>query len=214
MVNVSIKTRGHEVAYQVHGVASSGNCYKVRLALEQLNLPYVWHEVDMMNGATRTDAFRQLNPNGKVPVLQIDGHTCLVESDAILYYLAEGTPLLPTDRLARARVLQWMFFEQYSHEPNVAVARFILQFLRHPDDPRLPEKTAGSYHALEVMEAHLATRTYFVDDQYSIADIALYAYTHVADEANLDLGRYPAVRAWLARVKAQPRHIEMPGVDA
>jgi glutathione S-transferase len=195
-------------------MASSANCYKVRLALEQLNRPYVWHEVDMMNGATRTEAFRQLNPNGKVPVLQIDEHTCLFESDAILYYLAEGTPLLPTDRLSRARVLQWMFFEQYSHEPNVAVARFILQFVKHPDDPRLPEKTAGSYRALDVMEMHLATRTYFVDEQYTIADIALYAYTHVADEANLDLGRYPAIRAWLARVKAQPRHIEMPGVDA
>jgi glutathione S-transferase len=167
----------------------------------------------MMNGATRTEAFRQLNPNGKVPVLQIDEHTCLFESDAILFYLAEGTPLLPTDRLSRARVLQWMFFEQYSHEPNVAVARFILQFVKHPDDPRLPEKIAGSYRALDVMETHLATRTYFVDEQYTIADIALYAYTHVADEANLDLGRYPAIRAWLARVKAQPRHIEMPGVD-
>jgi glutathione S-transferase len=201
------------VVYQVHGVASSGNCYKVRLALEQLSRPYVWHEVDMMNGATRTDAFRQLNPNGKVPVLQIDEHTCLFESDAILFYLAEGTPLLPTDRLSRARVLQWMFFEQYSHEPNVAVARFILQFVKHPDDPRLPEKTAGSYRALDVMETHLATRTYFVDEQYTIADIALYAYTHVADEANLDLGRYPAIRAWLARVKSQPRHIEMPAAD-
>lgn len=202
------------MTYQVHGVASSGNCYKVRLALEQLNLPYVWHEVDMMNGATRTDLFRRMNPNGKVPVLQIDENTCLFESDAILYYLAEGTALLPTDRLARARVLQWMFFEQYSHEPNVAVARFILQFAKKPDDPRLPEKTAGSYRALDVMETHLASRTYFVDEQYSIADIALYAYTHVADEANLDLGQYPAVRAWLARVKAQPGHIEMPGVDA
>ncbi len=146
-------------------------------------------------------------------MLQIDEHTCLFESDAILYYLAEGTPLLPTDRLSRARVLQWMFFEQYSHEPNIAVARFILQFVKHPDDPRLPEKTAGSYRALDVMETHLATRTYFVDEQYTIADIALYAYTHVADEANLDLGRYPAIRAWLERVKAQPRHIEMPGVE-
>jgi glutathione S-transferase len=202
------------VSYQVFGVASSGNCYKVRLALEQLGLPYTWQEVDMMNGATRTDAFRKLNPNGKVPVLRIDENTCLFESDAILCYLAEGTPLMPAGRIERAQVLQWMFFEQYSHEPNVAVARFILQFLKHPGDPRLPEKTAGSYRALDVMEMHLATRTYFVDERYSVADIALYAYTHVADEANLDLSRYPAIRAWLARVKAQPRHVEMPGVDA
>jgi glutathione S-transferase len=201
------------VTYQVHGVSASGNCYKVRLALEQLNLPYVWHEVDMMNGATHTDAFRKLNPNGKVPVLQIDDTTCLAESDAILCYLAEGTPLLPADRLARAQVLQWMFFEQYSHEPNVAVARFILQFLKQADDPRLPEKTAGSYRALDVMESHLAARTFFVGERYTVADIALYAYTHVADEANLDLSRYPAIRAWLARVREQPRHVEMPGVD-
>ena len=201
------------MTYQVHGVSASGNCYKVRLALEQLNLPYVWHEVDMMNGATHTDAFRKLNPNGKVPVLQIDDTTCLAESDAILCYLAEGTPLLPADRLARAQVLQWMFFEQYSHEPNVAVARFILQFLKRADDPRLPEKTAGSYRALDVMESHLATRTFFVGERYTVADIALYAYTHVADEANLDLSRYPAIRAWLGRVREQPRHVEMPGVD-
>jgi glutathione S-transferase len=202
------------MSYQVHGVASSGNCYKVRLALEQLNLSYEWHEVDMMNGATQTEAFRRLNPNGKVPVLQFEDSTCLFESDAILYYLAENTPLLPPERLARAQVLQWMFFEQYSHEPNIAVARFILQFLRQPDDPRLPEKTAGSYRVLDVMEAHLTTRTYFVGERYSIADIALYAYTHVADQANLDLSRYPAIRAWLARVKSQPRHVDMPPVSA
>jgi glutathione S-transferase len=201
------------VTYQVHGVSASGNCYKVKLALEQLNLPYAWHEVDMMNGATRTDAFRKLNPNGKVPVLQIDDTTCLSESDAILCYLAEGTPLMPADRLARAQVLQWMFFEQYSHEPNVAVARFILQFLKTPDDPRLPEKIAGSYRALDVMEAHLATRAYFVGERYTVADIALYAYTHVAGEANLDLVRYPAIRAWLERVRTQPRHLDMPHAD-
>jgi glutathione S-transferase len=197
----------------VHGVSASGNCYKVRLVLEQLQLPYVWHEVDMMNGATRTEAFRKLNPNGKVPVLQIDEKTVLVESDAILCYLAEGTHLMPAGRLARAQVLQWMFFEQYSHEPNVAVARFILQFLREPDDPRLPEKTAGSYHAFDVMESHLATRRYFVEEQYSVADIALYAYTHVAHEANLDLSRYAAIRAWLERVRTQSHHVVMPGVD-
>jgi glutathione S-transferase len=120
---------------------------------------------------------------------------------------------MPTDRLARAQVLQWMFFEQYSHEPNVAVARFILQFLKRADDPRLPEKTAGSYRALDVMEAHLATRTFFVGERYTVADIALYAYTHVADQANLDLSRYPAIRAWLGRVRSQPRHVEMPAVD-
>ncbi|SAK85165.1 glutathione S-transferase family protein [Caballeronia ptereochthonis] len=201
------------MTYHVHGVSASGNCYKVRLALEQLNLPHVWHEVDMMNGATRTDEFRKLNPNGKVPVLVIDEKTTLAESDAILCYLAEGTPLLPDDRLERAQALQWMFFEQYSHEPNVAVARFILQFLKQPGDPRLPDRIAGSYRALDVMEQHLATRTYFVGERYTVADIALYAYTHVAHEANVDLSRYPAIRAWIERVRSQPRHVEMPGVD-
>lgn len=201
------------MTYEVHGVASSGNCYKVRLVLEQLGLPYVWHEVDMMNGATHTDAFHQMNPNGKVPVLRIDEHTCLSESGAILFYLAEGTPLIPTDRLARARMLQWMFFEQYTHEPSVAVARFILQFLERADDPRLPEKVAASYRALDVMEQHLAARSFFVDERYTLADIALYAYTHVAHEASLDLTRYPAIRAWLARVRSQPGHVEMPPVS-
>ncbi|MDR5818961.1 glutathione S-transferase family protein [Caballeronia sp. LZ043] len=201
------------MTYQVHGVSPSGNCHKVRLALEQLGLPYVWHEVDMMNGATRTEAFRKINPNGKVPVLIIDEHTILSESNAILCYLADGTPLLPDDRLERAQVLQWMFFEQYSHEPYIAVARFILQFLRQPDDARLPDRIAGSYRALDVMEQHLATRRFFVGERYTVADIALYAYTHVANEANVDLSRYPAIRAWLDRVRAQPRYVAMPGVE-
>lgn len=201
------------VTYQVHGVSPSGNCHKVRLAVEQLGLPYVWHEVDMMNGATRTEAFRKINPNGKVPVLIIDEHTILSESNAILCYLADGTPLLPDDRLERAQVLQWMFFEQYSHEPYIAVARFILQFLKQPDDARLPDRIAGSYRALDVMEQHLATRTFFVGERYTVADIALYAYTHVANEANVDLSRYPAIRAWLDRVRAQPRYVAMPGVE-
>ncbi|MFM0323804.1 glutathione S-transferase family protein [Caballeronia glebae] len=200
------------MTYQVYGVSASGNCHKVRLILEQLGQPYAWHEVDMMNGATRTDEFRKLNPNGKVPVLVIDENTTLSESGAILSYLADGTPLMPADRLERAQVLQWMFFEHYSHEPYVAVARFILQFQRNPGDVRLPEKIAGSYRALDVMEQHLATRTFFVGERYTIADIALYAYTHVANEANLDLARYPAIRAWLERVRCQPRHVVMPGV--
>ena len=201
------------MTYEVHGVSSSGNCYKVRLVLEQLGLPYRWHEVDMMSGACRTEAFRKLNPNGKVPVLIIDENTSLSESGAIISYLADASPLLPTDRLERAQVLQWMFFEQYSHEPYVAVARFIRVFLKQHDDPRLPEKIAGSYRALDVMEQHLATRTFFVGERYTIADIALYAYTHVADEAGLDLAKYPHIRAWLERVRTQPRHVDMPGVD-
>ena len=197
------------MTYQVHGVSASGNCYKVRLALEQLNLPYVWHEVDMMNGATHTDEFRKLNPNGKVPVLVIDNQTTLSESDAILCYLAEGTPLLPADRLERAQVLQWMFFEQYSHEPQIAVARFWIHSLgkRKEWADRLQEKWQKGYQALDAMERHLDGRTFFVGERYSIADIALYGYTHVAEEGDFELARYPRIRAWLDRVADQPGHI-------
>jgi len=197
----------------LHQMHVSGNCYKVRLAARQLDIPIALKDYGLHDGSTRTPEYLAKNANGRVPMLEFEDGRMLAESGAILWYLSEGTPLAPADRWGRAEALKWMFFEQYSHEPNIAVARFILQFVKHPDDPRLPEKTAGSYRALDVMETHLATRTYFVDEQYTIADIALYAYTHVADEANLDLGRYPAIRAWLARVKAQPRHIEMPGVD-
>lgn len=196
--------------YEVHGVASSGNCYKVRLLLEQLGLPYQWHEVDMLHGATREAPFLAMNPNGKVPLLRIDAQTFLPESNAILHYLAEGSPLLPADRLERAQVLQWMFFEQYSHEPYIAVARTIVKFLHQPDDPRLPEKRAGGHRALAVMEAHLKTRTFFVAERYTIADIALFAYTHAAGDGGIDLDRYSAVRAWLDRVRAQPNHLTMP----
>lgn len=200
--------------YVVHGVAASGNCYKVRLLLEQLGLPYEWREVDMMHGGTHAPEYLKMNPNGKVPVLQIDASTFLSESNAILHYLAEGTPLLPTERLERARVLEWMCFEQYSHEPYIAVARFIRKFLKRDDDPRLDEKTNGGYRALGVMQQHLSTRTFFVGERYTIADIALFAYTHVADESGFDLSDYPAVRAWLDRIRAQPGFEPMPPPQA
>ncbi len=189
----------------------SGNGYKVRLLLAQLGLPYEYVEKDIMKGETRTPEFLALNPNGRIPVLQLEDGTALAESNAILFYLAEGTPYLPADRLDRARVLQWLFFEQYSHEPYVAVARFLL---RHtpPDDPRrdmLEQRQKGGYAALGVMEGHLAERPFFVANRYSIADIALYAYTHVADQGGFELGSYPALRAWLARVEAQPGYVRM-----
>lgn len=189
----------------------SGNGYKVRLLLAQLGLPYEYVEKDIMKGETRTPEFLALNPNGRIPVLQLEDGAALAESNAILFYLAEGTPYLPADRLDRARVLQWLFFEQYSHEPYVAVARFLL---RHtpPDDPRrdmLEQRQKGGYAALGVMEGHLAERPFFVAGRYSIADIALYAYTHVADQGGFELGSYPALRAWLARVEAQPGYVRM-----
>jgi glutathione S-transferase len=189
----------------------SGNGYKVRLLLAQLGRSYRWVEVDIMSGATRTPDFLARNPNGRIPALELDDGTCLAESDAILWYLAEGTAFLPAERLARAQVLQWMFFEQYSHEPYVATPRFIIKHLP-ADSPRrgeLPQRLNQGRAALAVMETHLKGRRYFVAERYSIADIALYAYTHVAHEAQLDLEPHPNVRGWLARVAGQARHVSI-----
>ena len=196
--------------HRVFGMRASGNCHKVRLALDLLGLPYRWHEVDVLGGETRTPPFLAMNPNGKVPVLQIDDHTFLAESNAILCYLADGTRLWPGDRLARAQALAWMFFEQYSHEPYIAVTRFVRRFLRRDDDPRLPELTRRGHEALAVMERHLARHAWFAAEQFSIADIALFAYTHRADEGGFDLASYPALRSWLDRCRALPGISEMP----
>jgi glutathione S-transferase len=187
----------------------SGNGYKVRLLLAQLGVPYERVEVDILEGGSRTPEFLARNPNGRIPVLELEDGAHLPESNAILCYLAEGTPLLPPDRLERARVLSWMFFEQYSHEPNIATVRHWLRHVGLDDERRalLPGKRAQGYAALGVMERHLTGRTFFVGERYSIADVALYAYTHVADEGGFELGAYPAVRAWLARVRGQPRHV-------
>jgi glutathione S-transferase len=199
-------------AYRVFGMSTSGNCHKVRLVLENLRVPYEWVEVDTTKSESRTKTFLEMNPNGRVPTLQVEPHVYLPESNAILHYLAEGTPLWPSARLARAQVLQWMFFEQYSHEPYVAVARWIQAFLP-PDSPRraeLPRLHERGYQALDVMEKHLETREFFVGERYSIADIALFAYTYPAADGGFDLSRYAAINAWLARVKAQPGYVEMP----
>ena len=197
---------------RVYGTSASGNCHKVRMALEARALPYAWTEIDPSRGETRTPGFLAMNPNGKVPVLEIEPGTYLPESNAILWYLAEGTPLLPSDSLQRAQVLQWLFFEQYSHEPYIAVARFLRKFHPDPESQRalVESKMNGGYRALEVMEGRLAQERFFVGGRYSIADIALYAYTHVAQDGGFDLERLPAVRAWLDRVRAEPRYAAMP----
>jgi len=195
----------------VYGMADSGNCYKVKLALEQLQVPYRWVEVSTTKGETRTAEFLACNPNGQVPLLELEEGGFLPESGAILCYLAEGSPLLPAERLAHARVLQWMFFEQYSHEPCIAVARAILRNAP-PDSPRraeLPRLRERGDKALAVMELHLAREPFFAAGRYSVADIALYAYTHCAADGGFGLARYPAVVAWLARVRAQPRHVPL-----
>ena len=187
----------------------SGNGYKVRLLLRLLGRPFELVEKDIVKGETRTPEFLAMNPNGRIPLLELENGEFLPESNAIMFYLAEGTKFLPEDRLDRARVLQWMFFEQYSHEPNIAVVRFWLQ---HTDmtperEAMLPAKKAGGYAALDVMENRLGGRDWLVGDGMTIADIALYAYTHVAHEGGFELDDYPAVRGWLARVAATPGYI-------
>jgi glutathione S-transferase len=194
---------------RLYDYLSSGNGYKVRLLLARLGIPFERVELDIVKGATRTPEFLCRNPNGRIPVLALEDGTHLAESNAILWYLADGTPFLPDGRLPRAQVLQWMFFEQYSHEPNIATSRF---WRMHGD--LTPERRAGlaqkeplGYAALGVMEEQLAGRAWFVGERCSIADVALYAYTHVAGEGGFDLGRFANVRAWLARVAAEPGHI-------
>ena len=199
--------------YKVYGDYQSGNCYKIKLMLHLLDLPYTWQPVDILNGETQTPEFLAMNPNGKVPVLQLEDGTCLWESNAILNFLADGSEFLPSEPRLRTQVLQWQFFEQYSHEPYIAVARFIQFYLGLPDE-RLEEYRKlhkGGHKALKVMERQLEVTPYLVGDRYSIADVALYAYTHVAHEGGFDLSAYPKVREWLARVAEHPRHVAMEG---
>ncbi|MFO1162346.1 MAG: glutathione S-transferase family protein [Reyranellaceae bacterium] len=188
----------------------SGNGYKVRLLLAQTGTPYTLVERDILKGETRTPEFLAKNANGRIPTLQLADGTHLAESNAIMWYLAEGTPFAPADRLTRAQTLQWMFFEQYSHEPYIAVARFwkhILTSLTPLQEMDLPERMKKGYAALDVMERHLAANDWFVGGRYGLADISLYGYTHVAHEGEFDLGGYPHIKAWLARVASQPGHV-------
>jgi glutathione S-transferase len=194
---------------KLFNVAYSGNSYKVRLLLSHLGIPCEIVEVDILNGASRTPEFLKINPNGRTPVLDDNGFV-LAESNAILAYLARGTRFLPDDRKQFALVLQWLFFEQYSHEPFIATSRFWLQ--HKPASPErialLASKRDGGWAALKIMEEHLAKTDFIVGD-YSIADIALFAYTHVADEGGFPLGNFPKIRAWIQRVTAQPGFITM-----
>ena len=201
----------------VHGYSPSGNCHKVKLLLEQLGRPYHWIETDSSRGATRTPEFLALNPNGKVPLLALDDGRTLAESNAMLCWLADGTPgsdrkFFAGDAWQRAQTLSWMFFEQYSHEPYIAVARFICGWTP-ADSPRraeLPALRERGHQALAVMERHLSSAPWFSGADYGIADIALFAYTDVADEGGFDLASYPAIRDWLARVRQTPGFVAMP----
>ncbi len=193
---------------RLYDYLESGNSYKVRLLLHQLGIPYQRIELDILKGETRTPEFLERNPNGRIPLLELEDGSYLAESNAIAFYLAEGTPLLPEAPLERARALQWMFFEQYSHEPYIAVLRSWIHTGRTAGrEAEVEERRDRGYAALGVMEGHLSQHRFFAADRYSIADIALYAYTHVAHEGGFDLARFAAVRAWLERVRGQPRHI-------
>ncbi|MEL0169230.1 MAG: glutathione S-transferase family protein [Pseudomonadaceae bacterium] len=187
----------------IYGDSRSGNCYKLQLLCALQGIDYQWQAVDIMAGETRTDSFLALNPNGKVPTLLLDDGRTLAESNAIMLYLAAGSTLIPTDSYAHARMMQWLFFEQYSHEPYIAVARFIKLYQGMPEarqaeyETRLP----GGYRALKVMEQALTGNDYLVDNQLCLADIALYAYTHVAHEGGFLLDDFPAIRCWLQRIQ-------------
>jgi glutathione S-transferase len=197
----------------LHQMQMSGNCYKVRLVSRQLGIPLALVDYPLMAGKTREREFLAKNPNGRVPLLELGDGRFLAESDAILWYLSENTTLQPTDKWGRAEALQWMFFEQYSHEPYVAVLRFLLAYA--PDEVRearraqLADLKARGDAALSVMQTHLLRRDWFAGGTYSIADIALYGYTHCAHEGGFDLSAYPAVSRWLARVAAEPGHVPL-----
>ncbi len=189
----------------------SGNCYKVRLLLSQLSIPCQRVDVNILKGETRTPEFLSKNPNGRVPILETESRQFLVESNAILFYLSEGTEFLPSDPFLRSQVLQWLFFEQYSHEPYIATSRYWISILGKSEKYReaIEQKRKPGYAALTVMERHLTSHTFFVDERYSIADIGLFAYTHVAHEGGFNLTMFSAINTWLERIKAQPQHIRI-----
>ncbi len=198
----------------LHEYARSGNCYKIRLTAAHVGARLERREYDIMRGETRTPAFlANVNANGRIPVLQV-GDRLLPESNAACLYLAHGSPLIPGDRFDHSDMLRWMFWEQYNHEPNVATLRFWFGWIGEENfseaqRANLPGKRAAGEAALRLMDEHLADRRFFIGDRLSLADIALYAYTHVAESGGFELGRYPAVQAWLERVAAEPGHIAM-----
>ena len=194
---------------KVYSSQGSGNCYKVRLLLKQVGIPFETVEMDVVKGDQRQPEFLVKNPNGRVPLVEFPDGRTLPESGAILYHFSQGTPLWPDDLDEQTRALQWMFFEQYSHEPNIAVARFYCYYLDAEEKYKklVERKREGGYRALGVMEQHLVDNAFFVGERYTIADIALYAYTHVAHQGGFSLEDYPAIRAWLDRVAGQPGHI-------
>ena len=195
----------------VFGDIQSGNCYKIALLFANLEIAHDWQEILVTRGETRTRAFLAMNPAAQIPVVRLDDGTVLTQSNAILHHFARGTGLVPTQPLLFTRLLEWQFFEQYNHEPTIAVRRFIKKFLSMPSDRQAEyEKLEDrGYAALQVMEQHLSRSSYLVGDSYSIADISLYAYTHVANEGGFDLSGFTGIEKWLTRVESQPGYLAM-----
>ena len=193
----------------LYNSAVSGNCYKVRLIAAHLGIPLELEELDVVDRSNRAEVLGDLNPARRVPTLVLDDGRPLAESNAIIWYLADGTQYAPTDPYERAQVLQWQFFEQYQVEPSLAVVRFLIAFSGQADKhaQKIEEQTANGYIALDAIERHLENRDFLVGERYTLADISIYAYTHVAPEGGFDLEQYPAIRAWIDRVAAQPGHV-------
>lgn len=197
--------------YKVFGDMLSGNCYKIKLLMQFLSIKHEWVHVDILAGETHTEKFQRMNPNTRIPVIELMDGRCLWESNAILNYLAEGTQFLPQEKYERAKVLQWQFFEQYSHEPYIATARYINKYLGLPPE-RAAEyyaKQPGGHKALSVMDRHLADNKFFLGANATIADISLYAYTHVADEGGFDLSEYLNIQRWFRDFESIPGYIKM-----
>ena len=195
--------------HKLYDFLPSGNCYKVRLLLNLLDILYQRIDVNILSRETRTPKFLRKNPNGKVPLLKIAIDNCLAESNAILYYLARDTAYFPSDKYVQAQIMQWLFFEQYSHEPNIATPRYWISILKQPEEhvQQLKHRHRLGNAALRVMERHLSLNNFMVADTYTVADISLYAYTHIANEGGFDLNRYPAIQTWLKRISSHPKHI-------
>jgi len=196
---------------KIYGDSQSGNCYKIKLLTSILNINHQWIELDILAKDTHTAEFLQKNPNGKIPLLELDDGRCLSESNAILNYLAQGSVLASTDGFNQAKILQWQFFEQYSHEPYIAVARFIAKYLGLPDDKKdeFKSKQTGGHKALGIMEAQLSKSNYLVGNALTIADLSLYGYTHVAHEGGFDLAHYPAIQRWIKRIQSHEQYVAM-----
>lgn len=196
---------------RLYNSSFSGNCYKIRLLLTQLGIPFEKIEVNILKAESRTPEFLAKNPNGRVPLLETESGQFLAESNAIIFYLSEESQFLPQDRFLRAQVLQWLFFEQYSHEPYIATSRFWISYLGKAEEYQeaLKQKQEPGYAALAVMNQHLQKHNFFVGEQYTIADVGLFAYTHVANEGNFDLAQFPAIQTWIKRVESQARHIRI-----